>query len=32
MTLLFAFFYKGGIKVDGLNDGIDELASCSTKV
>ena len=25
VTLLFAFFYKKGIKVDGLNDGIDNL-------
>lgn len=25
VTLLFAFFYKRGIKVDGLNDGIDNL-------
>ena len=25
MTLLFTFFYKKGIKVDGLNDGIDNL-------
>ena len=25
VTLLFAFFYKRGIKVEGLNDGIDNL-------
>lgn len=25
VTLLFVFFYKKGIKVDGLNDGIDNL-------
>lgn len=25
VTLLFAFFYKKGIKVEGLNDGIDNL-------
>lgn len=25
VTLFFAFFYKKGIKVDGLNDGIDNL-------
>ena len=25
VTLLFAFFYKKGIKVDGLNDGIENL-------
>lgn len=25
VTLLFAFFYKKGIKVEGLNDGVDNL-------
>ena len=31
VTLLFAFFYKKGIKVDGLNNGIDNLSPVPQK-